>query len=53
MKLAAAYGIASLVSDEERSADYIIPRAFDPRVGKTVARAVYECAVKTGVSRLK
>ena len=53
MKLAAAYGIASLVSDEERSADYIIPRAFDPRVGKAVARAVYECAVKTGVSRLK
>jgi malate dehydrogenase (oxaloacetate-decarboxylating) len=53
MKLAAAYAIASLVSDEELSADYIIPRAFDERVGKTVAKAVYECAVATGVARIK
>ncbi len=53
MKLAAAYGIASLVSDEELSADYIIPRAFDPRVGKTVAKAVYKSAVATGVARVK
>ena len=53
MKLAAAYGIASLVSDEELSAEYIIPKAFDPRVGKTVAKAVYDSAVKTGVARIK
>ncbi len=53
MKLAAAYGIASLVSDEELSAEYIIPKAFDPRVGKTVAKAVYDSAVKIGVARIK
>ena len=52
MKKAAAYAIASLVSDEELSADYIIPKAFDERVGKTVAKAVYDAAVKTGVSRI-
>ena len=52
MKLAAAYGIASLISDEERSADYIIPAPFDERVGKTVAKAVYDCAVKTGMARI-
>ena len=53
MKLAAAYGIASLVSDEELSCDYIIPKAFDKRVGATVAKAVYDCAVETGVARIK
>lgn len=53
MKLAAAYGIASLVADEELTADYIIPKAFDPRVGETVAKAVYDCAIKTGVARVK
>ena len=52
MKLAAAYAIASLVSDEELSADYIIPKAFDERVGRTVAKAVYDAAVTAGVSRL-
>ncbi len=52
MKKAAAYAIASLVSDEELSCDYIIPKAFDERVGKTVAKAVYDAAIKTGVSRL-
>ena len=52
MKLAAAYGIASLVSDEELSADYIIPKAFDKRVGATVAKAVYDCAVETGIARI-
>ena len=52
MKLAAAYGIASLISDEERSADYIIPAPFDERVGKTVAKAVYDCAVATGMARI-
>ena len=53
MKLAAAYGIASLVSDEELSCDYIIPKAFDKRVGATVAKAVYDCAVETGIARIK
>ncbi|MBQ8178484.1 MAG: NADP-dependent malic enzyme [Clostridia bacterium] len=52
MKIAAAKAIASLVSDEELSADYIIPKAFDERVGKTVAAAVAEAARKTGVNRI-
>ena len=52
MKLAAAYGIASLISDEELNAEYIIPAPFDERVGKTVAKAVYDCAVKTGMARI-
>ena len=53
MKLAAAQAIASLVSEEELSREYIIPKAFDPRVGKTVAKAVYDCAVATGYARIK
>ena len=53
MKLAAAEAIASLVSEDELSRDYIIPKAFDPRVGKTVAKAVYDCAVATGYARIK
>ncbi len=52
MKVAAAYAIASLVSDEELNAEYIIPKAFDPRVGKTVAEAVKKAAIKTGVNRI-
>lgn len=52
MKIAAAYAIASLVSDEELNPDYILPKAFDPRVGKTVAAAVAEAARKTGVNRI-
>ena len=44
--------VRSLISDEELSAEYIIPRAFDERVGKTVAKAVYDAAVKSGVSRI-
>ena len=52
MKVAAAKAIASLVSEEELSADYIIPKAFDERVGKTVAKAVAEAARKTGVNRI-
>lgn len=52
MKIAAAYAIASLVSDEELNKDYIIPNPFDPRVGKTVAAAVAEAARKTGVNRI-
>jgi len=51
MKIAASYAIASLVSDEELSKDYILPRAFDERVGKTVAKAVFDAAHKTGVAR--
>ena len=52
MKKAAAYAIASLVSDDELCKDYIIPKAFDERVGKTVAKAVYDAAIKTGVARI-
>ena len=52
MKLAAAKAIASLVSDEELNADYILPKAFDDRVGPTVAKAVAEAARKSGVARI-
>lgn len=52
MKVAAANALANLVSDEELNADYIIPKAFDPRVGKAVAAAVAEAARKTGVARI-
>lgn len=52
MKIAAAKAIASLVSDEEMNPEYIIPAAFDPRVGDTVAKAVAEAARKTGVARI-
>lgn len=51
MKMAAADALAGLISDEELSADYIIPKAFDPRVGPTVAAAVAEAARKSGVCR--
>ena len=51
MKVAAAYAIAGLVSDEELNAEYILPAAFDPRVKDTVARAVKEAAIKSGVAR--
>lgn len=52
MKLAAANAIAGLVSDEELSSDYILPYAFDERVGKEVAAAVSQAAVKSGVARI-
>ena len=52
MKMAAAQALAELISDEELNEDYIIPAAFDPRVGPTVAAAVAEAARKTGVARL-
>ncbi|MBR0135918.1 MAG: NADP-dependent malic enzyme, partial [Clostridia bacterium] len=52
MKIAAANALAGLISDEELCADYIIPKAFDPRVGKTVAKAVAEAAIKSGVARI-
>lgn len=52
MKIAAAKALAGLISDEELNADYIIPAAFDERVGGTVAKAVAEAARKSGVARL-
>ena len=52
MKMAASYAIAGLVSDEELSPEYIIPKAFDPRVGKTVAAAVAQAARESGVARI-
>ena len=52
MKIAAAKAIASLVSDDELNPEYIIPKAFDPRVGKTVAQAVAQAAIDTGVNRV-
>ena len=52
MKLAAAYAIAGLVSDDELKAEYIIPDAFDPRVGKAVAAAVAQAARDSGVARI-
>lgn len=50
MKMAAAKALAGLISDEELSADYIIPYAFDPKVGPAVAKAVAEAAVKSGAA---
>ena len=52
MKLAAAKALADLITDEELSEDYIIPKAFDKRVGKAVAKAVTDAARETGVARL-
>ena len=52
MKMAAAKALADLISDEELSADYIIPKAFDPRVGAAVAKAVAEAARASGVARI-
>ena len=51
MKMAAAEAIASLISEEELSADYVIPAAFDKRVGPAVAKAVAEAARKSGGAR--
>ena len=51
MKLAAASAIAGLVSDEELCADYILPKAFDPRVKDAVASATAKAAVESGVAR--
>ena len=52
MKVAAAYALAGLVSDEELNADYILPKAFDPRVKDAVAKATAEAARASGVARL-
>ena len=52
MKVAAAHALAGLISEDELSADYIIPQAFDKRVGPAVAKAVAEAARRTGVARI-
>ena len=52
MKIAAAKAIAGLVSDEELSEEYILPKAFDVRVKDAVAKAVAEAAKMTGVTRM-
>lgn len=50
MKVAAAHAIAGLISDDERSSQYIIPKAFDPRVAIEVAGAVAQAAIESGVA---
>ena len=52
MKMAAAKALSEIISEDELNADYIIPAAFDPRVGPAVAKAVAEAARKSGVARL-
>ena len=52
MQLAAAYAIANLVEDDKLSADYIIPAAFDKRVGENVSKAVFKAAKDSGVARI-
>ena len=52
MKMAAAKALSDLITDEELSADYIIPKAFDKRVGPAVAAAVAEAARRSGVARI-
>ncbi len=52
MKIACAYALAGLISDEELSADYIIPKAFDPRVRDALAKAAADAARRSGVARI-
>ena len=52
MKVAASNALASLVEDDKLSPDYIIPAAFDPRVGPAVSKAVADAAIKSGVAKL-
>ena len=52
MKIAAAYAIANVISDEELSAENIMPKAFDPRVKDAVAAAVAKAARESGVARI-
>ena len=53
MKVAAAYAIAGLISEEELTPDYIIPNPFDKRVAESVAKAVADAAIRTGVARIQ
>ncbi|ADL12063.1 NAD(P)-dependent malic enzyme [Acetohalobium arabaticum] len=53
MKVAASYALAELVSEEELTADYVIPKPFDERVGPYVAAAVAQAAVESGVARIE
>ncbi len=53
MQMAASLAIASLISDEELNEEYIMPFAFDERIGKTVAAKVAEAAIASGVARIK
>lgn len=53
MKIAAALGIAGLISEDELTPDYIIPRPFDPRVAPAVAAAVAKAAMDSGVARIQ
>ena len=52
MKMAAAQALANLISDDELNAEYIIPKAFDKRVGPAVAKAVADAAKRSGVARI-
>ena len=52
MKLAAAYAIADIVTDDDRSYDYIIPDSFNKKVTPAVAAAVAEAAKRSGIARL-
>ena len=52
MKIAAAHALAELVSPEELNEDYVLPAAFDPRVGPAVAKAVMQAAKDSGVARI-
>lgn len=52
MKIAAANALAGIISDDELNEDYIIPEAFDPRVGEAVAKAVAQAARETGAARI-
>ena len=52
MKMAAAQALANLIPDDELSAEYIIPKAFDPKVGPAVAKAVAQAARDSGVARI-
>lgn len=52
MKIAASRALAGLISENELNAEYIIPKAFDPRVGPAVAKAVAEAAIRSGVARI-
>jgi malate dehydrogenase (oxaloacetate-decarboxylating) len=51
MKVAAAHAIASIITEEELHADYVVPSVFDKRVAEAVSREVEEAAYRTGVAR--